>query len=108
MYNLLDHLTLIKWLGSAAKRYDDAWSNLYLKRSEQNQNTGLAVPPSEREEQLDKLRQATVEIHDSVLEVIRQLEETGGPTLDGDFNNYCGWSCEVGRYSFGWHLTTGV
>ena len=39
------------------------------------------------------------------MKVRKQLEENGGPTLEEDLELCREWACEVGRYSFSWHLT---
>ncbi|HHJ16961.1 MAG TPA: hypothetical protein ENJ80_09715 [Gammaproteobacteria bacterium] len=98
---------LSKWLPIAAKKYKEDWRSLFVERSEQNKQSSLSVPPSNREEQLEKLSNAAAEIHRSLGTVIRQLGENGGPKFEDDFELCRKWSCDVGRYSFGWHLTTG-
>ena len=96
---------LLEWLTIAAKKYKEDCTSLFVERSEQNKRSSLSVPPSDREEQLEKLSNAAAEIHRSLGTVIKQLGENGGPTFEDDFELCRVWSCDVGRYSFGWHLT---
>ena len=97
--------SLRSWLGLAAESYKKEWLALFEARTRQNGETGVAISPSEREEQLEKLANAATEIHDSVNDVAKRLKASDLALAD-DLLQCRDWSCDVGRYSFGWHLTS--
>jgi len=47
---------------------------------------------------------ALVRIADKTSQVIKNLEEIGGPSLEPKIDIYRHWAGRVGRYSFHWHL----
>jgi hypothetical protein len=95
---------LSTWLPLAAETYQEEWSKLFDARSKQNAQSGIAEPPSQREKQLESLIRATAEIQASLKGVRARLKSNGGLTLSDRLSLCRQWSCEVGRYSFGWHL----
>ena len=98
---------LVSWLLDASKYYEGRWSKLNKDRIEQNKQSALAVPPSDREKQFKKLSDSANEIHSRLDAINIQLFENGVPLLEDDLELCRKWSREVGRYSFSWHLKWG-
>jgi hypothetical protein len=92
------------WLENNSEKYEESRSILSSERSARNSKNKTAVPPSDREIRLEQLRDVSLEINQSIDNVIEDLIKLNGPRFDTRLKPYREWAREVGRFSFRWHL----
>lgn len=95
-----------EWLKNTAQQYEQERMKLEQERLAGESETGAGGRPSSRETRLAELHDATEEIREGIATVKKTLAEMNGPDVDDRVSSYRKWACEVGRYSFRWHLRT--
>ncbi|MGD8762363.1 MAG: P-loop NTPase fold protein [Desulfobacteraceae bacterium] len=95
------------WLKNAYTEKEEMESQLNKVPTAHSQNTRKTTSPSEKQNRLEELREAVLEISRDIKEVAKYLDSQGGPPFDDRLATYRKWAPVVGRYSFRWHLNHG-
>ena len=92
------------WLENTYIKYEKTRLQLNTETNAEVQKAGAIGPLLEGENQLRDLRKAASGISKDIKTVITALKDLNGPSFEDRIETYRKWSCEVGRYSFRWHL----